>query len=189
MRLFSPLLALACLCLSSLAQAAIDPGLLKPLTGDDPDARIAAVSGIAALATPEAMNLLQALQAETLYATPDGKLFIVDGEQAEDAATGHKVAMPDGIDGLMVNNRLRAAVEGALSGLKLLAPDRTQRLAAAQELQQAVDPAQIPLIRKALGQESDADIRQILQVLIASANLHAPDAATRKLAVQALAGD
>lgn len=188
MRLISKWLVLACLCLSSLAQAAIDPGLLKPLTGDDPDARIAAVSGLAALATPEAMRVLQALQAETLSATPDGKLYIVDGEQATDALTGQKVAMPDGIDGVMVNNRLRSAVEGALSGLKLLSPDRAQRLAAAQELQQAVDPSQLPLIRKALAQESDADIRQILQVLIATANLHAPDAAARKLAVQALAG-
>ena len=179
MRLISKWLVLACLCLSSLAQAAIAPGLLKPLTGDDPDARIAAVSSIAALATPEAMRVLQALQAETLSATPDGKLYIVDGEQATDAVTGQKVAMPDGIDGVMVNNRLRSAVEGALSGLKLLSPDRAQRLAAAQELQQAVDPSQLPLIRKALIQESDAGIRQILQVLIASANLHARDAATR----------
>ena len=88
----------------------------------------------------------------------------------------------------MVNNRLRAAVAGALSGLQLLAPQRTVRLEAAQALQKAVDPAQLPLIRTALARENDADIKQILQVLIASANLHAPDAATRKAAVQALAG-
>ncbi|MGK5079236.1 urea ABC transporter permease subunit UrtB [Janthinobacterium sp. HLX7-2] len=188
MRLFTSLLAVACLCLSSLAQAVIPAGLLTPLAGDDPEARVAAVAQIAALATPDAARLLQALQDEAVYATPDGKLYIVDGEQAYDPSTGQQLAVPDGIDGVIVNNRLRAAVAGAMSGLTLLAPERAQRLAAAQQLQQSVDPAQIPLIRKALAQEGDGEIRQILQVLIASANLHAPDAATRKQAVQALAG-
>jgi len=188
MRLFTSLLVFACLCLSSMAQATIPPELLKPLSGDDPDARVAAVAQIAALATPEAAKVLQALQDDALYAAPDGKVYVVDGEQAYDPASGQSVPLPDGIDGVMVNNRLRAAVAGALSGLQLLAPQRTVRLAAAQALQKAIDPAQIPLIRTALAQESDADIKQLLQVLIASANLHAPDAATRKQAVQALAG-
>lgn len=188
MQLLPKLLVLACLSLSSMAQAAIPPELLKPLSGDDPDTRVAAVAQIAALATPEAARVLQALQDDQLYATPDGQVYIVDGEQAYDPAISKSVPLPDGIDGVMVNNRLRAAVAGALSGLQLLAPERAPRLAAAQALQQSVDPAQIPLIRTALAQESDADIKQLLQVLIASANLHAPDAATRKAAVQALAG-
>ncbi|MEG2030736.1 MAG: urea ABC transporter permease subunit UrtB, partial [Janthinobacterium sp.] len=188
MQLLPKLLVLACLLLSSLAQAAIAPDLLKPLAGDDPDTRVAAVARIAALATPEAARVLRALQDGSLYAAPDGKVYLVDGEQAYDPASGRNVPLPDGIDGVMVNNRLRAAVAGALSGLQLLAPERTVRLAAAQALQQAVDSAQLPLIRTALARENDADIKQLLQLLIASANLQAPDAATRKAAVQALAG-
>ena len=62
MRLFTSLLVFACLCLSSMAQAAIPADLLKPLSGDDPDARVAAVAQIAALATPDAARVLQALQ-------------------------------------------------------------------------------------------------------------------------------
>ncbi len=125
MQLLLKLLVFACLCLSSMAQAAIPPDLLKPLAGDDPDARVAAVAQIAALATPEAARVLQALQDDALYAAPDGKVYVVDGEQAYDPATGQLGAVPDGIDGVMVNNRLRAAVAGALSGLQLLAPERT----------------------------------------------------------------
>ena len=188
MRFIPKLLVLACLCLSSMTQAAIPPELLKPLSGDDPDSRLAAVAQIAALATPEAARVLQALQDDALYVAPDGKVYVVDGEQAYDPASGQNVPLPDGIDGVMVNNRLRATVAGALSGLQLLAPQRTVRLEAAQALQKAVDPAQLPLIRTALARENDADIKQLLQVLIASANLHAPDASTRKAAVQALAG-
>ena len=187
MRLLRRILLLLCL-LPLSAQAAISPDLLKPLSGDDPDARVAAVAQIAALATPEAARVLQALQNDALYAAPDGKVYVVDGEQAYDPASGQNVPLPDGIDGVMVNNRLRAAVAGALSGLQLLAPQRTVRLEAAQALQKAVDPAQLRLIRTALARENDAQIKQLLQVLIASANLHAPDASTRKAAVQALAG-
>ena len=187
MRLFTSLLVFACLCLSSMAQAAIPADLLKPLSGDDPDARVAAVAQIAALATPDAARVLQALQDGAVYAAPDGKVYLVDGEQAYDPSASRNVPLPGGIDGVMVNNRLRSAVAGALSGLKLLAPQRADRLAAAQALQRSLDAAQIPLIRAALAQEKDAEIRQVLQVLIASANLHAPDAATRKQAVQALA--
>ena len=189
MQLLPKLLVLACLLFSSLAQAAVDPALLKPLAGDDPEARLAAVGQLAALATPEAARVLLALQAETLYATPRGDVLIVegDGAQAYDPATGKTAATPDGIDGVMVNNRLRGVVEGALSGLKLLAPERGERLAAAQQLQKAVSPAQVPLIRKALAQETDPEIKPLLQVLIASANLHAPDSAVRRQAVRDLA--
>jgi len=78
-------------------------------------------------------------------------------------------------------------VEGALSGLKLFSPDRNARAAAANELLKSADPAQIPLISKALAKETDADIRDTLQQVIATANLHAPDAETRKAAVKTLA--
>ena len=154
MQLLFKLLVLACLCLSSMAHAAIPADLLKPLSGDDPDTRIAAVAQIAALATPEAAKVLQALQDDNLYAAPDGKVYIVDGEQAHDPASGNNVPLPDGIDGVMVNNRLRSAVAGALSGMKLLAPQRAERLAAAQALQQSVDAAQLPLIHKALARSA-----------------------------------
>ena len=81
MRLLSRILLLLCL-LPLYAQAAIDPALLKPLAGDDSEARVAAVGQLAALATPEAARVLQALQAETLYATPGGDVLIVDGGKA-----------------------------------------------------------------------------------------------------------
>src|SRR3954465_1977393 len=86
---FIKLMAAALLCLhGALAQAAIDPALLAPLAGDDPDARIEAVGKIAALANDDAYKVLSALKNDTLYATPDGKVLIVDGANALDPATG-----------------------------------------------------------------------------------------------------
>jgi len=169
------------------AYAAIDPALLKPLAGDDPDARIAAVSEIAALANEDAQKILQAINNDALYATPAGDVFIIDGSSAFNPATDKTGPAPDDAEGITVNNRLRGAVEGALSGLQLFAPDRNARLAAANDLLKTADPAQIPLINKALEKESDPAIKELLQQVVATANLHAPDAATRQTAVKTLA--
>jgi len=181
------LLLLACLLCASLARAAIDPALLAPLTGDDPDARVEAVGKIGALANDEATRLLSAMKNGDVYATPDGKLLIASGDQAYDVGSGASGPLPDGADGLMINNRLRGAIDDALSALKMFSPDREQRLAAVTELQKSATLAQAPLIDKALAAETDADIRALLRLVAATAYLQSPDAAKRKAAVQALA--
>ena len=175
------------LCVQALlAQATIDPQLLKPLAGDDPDARVEAVNKIAALANDDAGKLLTAIKNETLYATPNGEVFIIEDGVATNPATGKTGPAPDGADGITVNNRLRGVVEAALSGLKLFSADRSLRLAAALDLQKDADSAQTPLIAKALEKESDPEIKAILRMVIATANLQSPDAAIRKAAVISL---
>lgn len=188
--MFKRLLAIFIFCLPALAHAAIDPALLHPLAGDDPDARVEAVARIAAVGTDDARKVLQALLDGELSATPAGQVLIVHDDQAFDPATGKTTAPPDGIDGIVVNNRLRGATEAALSGLALLAPKREQRLAAALALQGSrPDPAQAPLLRKALNSETDPAIQAILRQLVATADLNATDPARRKAAVLALADD
>jgi urea transport system permease protein len=181
------LLALA-LCLPALTQAAIDPALLRPLAGEDPDARVDAVARIAATGSEDARTVLQALLDDELAVTPDGQILILHGDQALDPATGKTVPVPDGIGGVVVNNRLRGAAQAALSGLALLAPERERRLAAAQALQgKDLDAAQAPLLRQALAREADPAIRAILAQLVAGADLGSNDPARRKAAVVALA--
>ncbi|MRW90029.1 urea ABC transporter permease subunit UrtB [Duganella sp. FT80W] len=180
------LLLLACLLYAGFARAAIDPAVLAPLAGDDPDARVAAIAKIGALATDEATHLLTALQNGDVYATPDGKLYFVADDKATDVATGATGPMPEGLDGVMINNRLRGAIEEAMSALKMFSPDRAQRLAAVTELQKSATLAQAPLIEKALAQEKDTDIRELLQLVAATANLQSPDAVKRQAAVAAL---
>ena len=187
---FKHLLAAAALWLAACAaHAGIDPALLQPLAGEDPEERIEAVSRIAALATDDARKVLQALQDDALYATPDGVVLVVDGEEAWDPATGKTLALPDGLDGIVVNNRLRAALEGALSGMALLSPSLDKRHAAALALQaRSLDPAQLQLVRTAFAGERDPAIKAILQSVIAGADLHAPDPVLRKAALAELAG-
>jgi urea transport system permease protein len=183
------LIVASCLCLQSFAAcAAIDAALLAPLGGDDPDARIAAVGNIAALANDDAAKVLKALKNDMLYATPDGKMVIINDDLVTDAATGLTIDMPDGVDGVMVNNRLRGAIEGALSGLKLFDSQRDVRMAAALELQKnPIDIAQSALIKRAFEKELDVDIKSTLQLMISTANLQSSDALVRKAAVIDLA--
>jgi urea transport system permease protein len=188
MTLLKKILIACWLCAQALAaHAAIDAALLQPLAGDDPDARIEAVNKIATLATEDAYKLLDALRNDNLYATPDGKVFIVGDGKAYDPVTGQTVPTPEGADTITVNNRLRGALEGALSGFRLLSKDPAERLAAAIEMQKNADPGQIPMITKALEKESDPQIKSVLELVAAAANLQSPDAAVRKSAVVALA--
>ncbi|WP_343583787.1 urea ABC transporter permease subunit UrtB [Herbaspirillum sp.] len=178
------------LCAQALAaHAAIDPALLKPLGGDDPDARIEAVNRIAALASDDAVKVLNALNSDALYVTPAGDVLIVDDEgQAFNPATGQSGPAPDDAEGITVNNRLRGAIAGAMSGLKLLSSERDTRLAAAADLLKNADPSQLPLVGKALAKETDPQVKDILQQVQATANLHAADPAARRAAVKTLAG-
>ena len=182
------LLFIACLLLCGGAQAAIAPALLAPLAGDDFDPKLEAIAKIGALANDDATRLLTALNNDALYKTPDGRLLIVTDDQAYDPVLDTTGPMPEGLDGVMLNNRLRGAVEEALSALKLFSKDRAERAAAVGDLQKSVTFAQAPLIDKALAAEQDPQIREQLQLVAATANLQSPDAVRRKAAVEALAG-
>lgn len=169
------------------AQAAIDPSLLKPLAGDDPDARIEAVTQIAALANTDAQKILDAINNDALYATPAGDVLIVTDTTAFNPATDKTGPIPEDAEAITVNNRLRGVVAGALSGLKLFSHERNVRLAAATALLTTADAAQTPLISKALAAEKDTEIQAVLTQVVATANLHSPDAESRRAAVKALA--
>jgi urea transport system permease protein len=189
MRFLNRLLMIGLLCVQSVAvHAAIDAALLQRLADDDSDTRIEAIGQIAALANEDAFKIITALRDETLYTTPDGKVFIIDGDKAFDPVTDTTVAIPEDAEGIMVNNRLRNAVSGALSGFQLLSEDPAVRLAAAHQMQQSASLEQAPLINKALEKETDPRIKAVLELAVANANLHSPDAASRKAAVKALAG-
>jgi urea transport system permease protein len=178
---------LACLLCTGAAQATIQRALLQPLAGDDPDARVEAIGKIAALANDDATRLLTALKNDALVVRPDGTLLIADTDRATDPATGQSGPLPEDAEALMVNNRLRGAVDDALAGMKLLSPDRAQRLAAATAMQKSATPAQSPLIDIALLKENDPEVRAVLVLVSATVRLQSPDALQRKLAVEALA--
>lgn len=188
MKIFQFSILTVLFCMSCAAQAAIDAKLLQGLNSDDPDTRIAAVTEIAALANDDSSKVLNALKSESLYTTTDGAVLIVDGDNAYNPATGKSSKLPDGSDAISINNRLRGAIDNALSGLKLFSADKSVRLAAATSLQTDASLEQLPLISKAYAKESDPEVKSLLQLVIATANLQSPGAAQRKAAVTSLVG-
>jgi urea transport system permease protein len=108
-------------------------------------------------------------EVQTLEQKGARRVLIVRGGQATDAVTGEKVdPVPEGAEDVVANNRLRKEIEGALAALRLLSPERETRLGAAKELANGADAAMLPLVKKALGKETDAQIKSLLELTAAS---------------------
>jgi urea transport system permease protein len=145
--------------LVATAALALDPALVKRLAGDN-DAKIAAIAEIAATGDPEALVVLQKMA--------NGELK-VDGEE------------------VMLNNRVRREIEGAMGALKLVSPDPAARLAAARGLAVGgADEAMLPLVKKALAKETDSEIKAVLGHIAATLELRSADKATRINAIRTL---
>jgi urea transport system permease protein len=181
-----PLIALL-LCLGSLsAQAALDPAQVRQLAAEDSSEKVAAIRQLTQTADPDAVRVLKAMAEDSLFLAGD-KVVIIDGDKAFDGATGEAIKMPANPESPTVNNRIRGELASALAALKLFDADATVRLASAQKLQSQVTPEMAPLLARALEKETDAQIKALLVLAHAQANLRNTDPAARLAAVKALA--
>ena len=146
----------------SLPAFALDRAALDKLVNGEGDERIAAIAALVAEGDPKAV--------EVLKAAAEGEIEL-DGRKVE----------------VMVNNRLRREIEGALSALRLLSPDRAARLGAARSLAAGASDSLLPLVKKALTQESDAESRATLETIAASMELKGGDKDARLAAIRRLA--
>jgi urea transport system permease protein len=171
------------------AQAAVDQQMLKALGGDDADAKIEVVGKLVATADPAALAVLQAMSDDTLVVLANGVIAISSGTALTDAATGAKIPAPaEAPDSVSVNNRVRGAVQSGLAAMSLLSPDRETRLKSAKSLQNEANGATIiPLLDRALQQETDPEIKAIVELTRATLQLKDPNPEARLAAVKALA--
>src|SRR5947207_1255042 len=141
-----------------------------------------------------ALPILQALGGDRLRKAPDGRVVIVDaagaGAKLTDAATGQSLPdlASDSLDRVIVNNRLRGAIEAALGALTLFSPDRTARLAAALDALRHPSADTVALLEKALAAEQDSEIRTAMQRSLSASHLFAGSKGERLAAIRALAG-
>src|SRR5690606_18857509 len=185
------MLALALLstlaCAHATESAAINAALLAPLVDGDTDAKLQVIAQLGQIPDQQAARILEALGQGRLYATPDGRIIALDDKnQATDGVSGAALQLPADADNVMVNNRMRRAIAGALALTQLLSNDTGQRLAAAKRLQQGGDISTLPVIDQALLGEKDAQVREALSIAQASLQLKSTDAAARMQAVAAL---
>ena len=188
MRLFRHLL-IACLALLPIqAMAAIDAAVVKQLASDSSDDRVAAIGLLGLSTDPLATKLLKELAEGNAYALEDGRVLIISGDKAVDGATGADVSpIPESKDEIVINNRLRQALEGAQAGGKLFSTDRAERLAAARDLQTSANPSQLPTLRDARAKETDAGIQTILDMAITVASVRSDNQQDRLKGIAYLA--
>jgi urea transport system permease protein len=146
----------------SFASHALDKGAVGKLASDDNDEKIAAIAALVAEGDPKAIDVLkQAAEGEVE----------IDGKKVE----------------IVMNNRVRGRIAEALSILKLLSPDRSERQSAVKALAGGADAAMLPLILKAKDGEKDADIKAQLEMIAAGMQIKSEDKPTRLAAIRMLA--
>jgi urea transport system permease protein len=166
---------------------ALDAELVKQLATGEVAAKVAAIGSLASAADPAALTVLEALRDGTLGFTPDERVLIVDGGAAKDPISGEALAeVPEGFELAIVNNRVRGALESALAAFALFAPDRQARLKAARGMEGATSAALLPMLAKALEQETDPEIRSILAQTKAGIDVKNSDSQVRLDAVKVL---
>ena len=147
--------------------APLDPELVGQLNGDGNKAKTTAIKELTLLATPEAIQVLKALADDRLMIAGDsGELLLrMEGERAFDAASGEEVTpVPEDMDQLYPNNRVRVVLNTSMSILKLFDPDREVRLEAAKQIEDTggADAAFLPVMEKVLTNESDSEIKEVI---------------------------
>ena len=165
---------------------ALDEATVKQLGSEDGDAKLEAINKLVTTDDVAAIPLLQAMQDDALQRFGARLVIVADGK-VTDAITGAAIdAPPDKLEALVVNNRIRGALDGAIAALKLALPDREERLEAAKAVANEASEEMLPLIRRALDKESDADVKALLTQARAIIEIHSVDAAVRRAAVKLL---
>lgn len=180
-------IAAGLICLLSIHAQAIDAKWLDQLTRGDGEAKLEAISQSMQAADPDAFIILEALNNGALHITPTGQAVIINDTVYIDALTGKEIKpAPADLEKVSINNRMRRELSNALSALKLFSPQRKDRLAAAEALQNNPDEKMLTLINRALEKESDEEIKTVLTLTQATFNLKSADPAARLSAVKAL---
>ncbi len=166
---------------------ALTPDQALRIAQGESDARIAALNEVVVAADPALAAYVQALLADEVKIAGGQALVVRDGK-ATDAATGVARPLPEPVDDVVNNNRMRRELESALAALKLFSSDRAERAKAVTELQDQAGVGKLALIEKAEKSETDAAIKAQLALLKAAVLISSVDRSKRLAAARLLAG-
>jgi len=182
--LFFRLIACLWLCFAAQAHALTAEQAMAMAAGETDD-RVAAVQQAVAEPGERTAAFLQAL-ADDAVKIAAGKALIVRDDKGQDPVTGAEVPVPADAEDIINNNRMRGEIDTALAGLALFGKDEARRMAAAKALTREPDAGRLPLLDKALAQETSDRIKTQLELARAATLLGSDDAAQRIAAAQAL---
>ncbi|MBG6198969.1 urea transport system permease protein [Labrenzia sp. EL_13] len=147
------------------------------------------IGALVATGDPAVAPALQALGAGDLYSRKsDGQVFIAEKNGKRFTLTDPLTLEVEGDAGkreikkIKVNNKLRRVIRSALGSLTLMAADPNVRVAAAEAIFKAQDPAGIDALETALAAETDDNVRLVMEQARAAAVLNSDLEEAQKLA-------
>ncbi|MEM1044777.1 MAG: urea ABC transporter permease subunit UrtB [Pseudomonadota bacterium] len=154
-----------------------------------------AIADITVSGDERALSVLTALNDGTLYFRRDDKRIVFTVKQ------GREFVLTDMLSGealgtvrrravrkVSINNRLRAALKGAIGSLRLFADDPGTRLTAARAMLSNPTADALPILQRALEREEAEDVRSMLGLALSALKTEIGSEAERIEAVQALSG-
>jgi urea transport system permease protein len=151
-----------------------------------------AVVALGNLGDGRAVPILTGLASNRLLKTADGRVVLVTSKDGKtefvDAASGEPIAGISQADlqRILVNNRLRGALETAIGQLSLYSPDPVARLAAADDAFKHSSGQSAALLERALASEQDPAVRAAMQRALLAAQLVSGTKEQQLAAIRAL---
>jgi urea transport system permease protein len=147
--------------------------LVSALAADGFAAKERAVAALGKLGDGRAVAVLTALRDGRMLKAPDGRVLHSDGPRLIDPVTGADIPgiAADALDRIVVNNRLRGAIEAALGELTLFSSDPAARRAAAQDALRHPSADQAGQLEKAIAAETDTAIRSAMEQALSADRL------------------
>jgi len=185
---FARVLAAACSVLFFATGAmALPAPVIKDLAFGESDEKIQAIGTLVNSGDSAAQSFLQSLLDGEVQTSGEDIVLVVKGDTAVDAYTGKVVTpLPETLDDVIVNNRMRQELTTAIAALTLASPDRAIRLAAAKVLQNNSSETVLPAIDAALAKEADPEVKGLLALTKASIDLRGGDKGKKLAAIRAL---
>jgi len=187
LRFALPIIALsALLAIAKVARADQLSEDLAGLASADASEVSAAIVKAANRGDARALPALQALDAGTLrYDTLKRLLIKSESGAMSDALTGAATTAQGKVEEPASDNEVRRALSPALASLSLSAPSVAVRLKAARDLGRPSDEI-VPILRKILAKETDAEVKTALSLALAPADLASEKPADRIRALEAI---
>ncbi|HUN39202.1 MAG TPA: urea ABC transporter permease subunit UrtB [Acetobacteraceae bacterium] len=180
MRRILPLLLFVMLALMpALARADDASAALAAIASGNLDSMRQGIADLAASGDPRAIPILESLKNSTLFMNDDNVLFIQNANGSfVNAATGAPAPglTADALTQVFPDLRAQAVIDKVLGQLQLFSPDAATRENAAEALFQSHDVAALPILSKALSNETDPAVRTRLEQAHAAALLFSKDA-------------
>ena len=159
------------------------------------DTKSEAITKIVASGHPKARAVLTAMLDGDLFTRKKEKDLVIavkEGREQRITAvlTGENLGLVKkrSLKKVSVNNQLRGQLRSALALLNLDNPDPGERLTAVGEMLDSIDAESAALLRDALAKESDADVREAMELGIALGEVVSKDPAIRLRAIEVLDG-